>query len=307
MKSKKIVTNILIGLVFVIGLGIFAYPTISSQWNKLHSSQAIASYQDTVSSLSEEDYSSMWQKAEEYNSTITQNTFNNDVFSDTDFDIEETEYWDVLNVSGTGIMGYISIPEINEKIPIYHGTSEGVLQIAAGHMYGTKLPIGGSGNHSVIAAHRGLPSATLFTKIDELQTGDKFYIHILDEVLAYQVDQISDMIEKDDYSTLESLMSLVDGEDYVTLFTCTPYGINSHRLLVRGTRVAYHGEDDEKIADETMLESVQNYYMLYVLLIILILLIIFLITWLVRRNKRMKQEGEKTHETNKDKDIKTDI
>lgn len=306
VKKKKILGNILLGLVFVVGLGIFAYPTISSQWNKLHASQAIASYQDTVDTLSEEDYSEIWNQAEQYNSTITKNTFNNDIFSDSDFNIEETDYWDVLNISGTGIMGYISIPEINEKIPIYHGTSEGVLQIAAGHMYGTKLPIGGSGNHSVIAAHRGLPSATLFTKLDELKTGDKFYIHILDEVLAYQVDQISDMIEKDDYSTLESLMSLVDGEDYVTLFTCTPYGINSHRYLVRGTRVAYHGEDDEKIAEETMLESVQNYYMLYVLLIILILLIIFLITWLIRNNKKKKQEGVKTHEK-QNKDIKTDI
>lgn len=304
MKFKKIVSNVLIGLIFVIGLGIFAYPTISSQWNKFHGSRAIATYDETIDQLSEEDNSALWAAAEQYNSTISENTFNNAVFSDEDFDIEETDYWNVLNVSGTGIMGYISIPEIDEKIPIYHGTSEGVLQIAAGHMYGTKLPIGGSSNHSVIAGHTGLPSATLFTHIDELKTGDKFYIHILGEVLAYQVDNIHDMVEKDDYQTLTEAMSIVEGEDYVTLFTCTPYGINSHRLLVRGTRVAYHGEDDEKIAEETMLESIENYYMLYVLAILLILVILFILVKVIKHMKKKKRKGE-THEENQN--IKMDL
>ena len=175
-------------------------------------------------------------------------------------------------------MGYLSIPKINIKLAIYHGTGDDVLQTGVGHLNGTKLPIGGESNHAVLAAHRGLPSARLFTDIDQMEAGDKFYIHVLDEVLAYQVDQILPMVDKDDHETLQDALKIEDGKDQVTLFTCTPYGVNSHRLLVRGTRVPYNGEEEVtgSVAD-TMLHAIQNYYMLYLLLGIAITVLIIVI------------------------------
>ena len=293
-KLKKVLPNILIGLVFVVGLGIFTYPTISNQWNRYHQSQAISSYEKQVESTSEEDFSEAWSEAEAYNASIVENTFQTDAFDEEEKNLRGSDYWNVLNLSDTGIMGYISIPEINQKLPIYHGTSDGVLQIAAGHLSGTKLPIGGSGNHSVIAAHRGLPSAKLFSDLDSLKIGDKFYIHVLDQTLAYEVDQILPMVEKDDVETLSNALQNVEGEDYVTLFTCTPYGINSHRLLVRGTRCEYHGEDEAKVSEETMLESIQEYYMLYALLVIAVIVLIFTIIkvkkWKKKKAKEVKHE-----------------
>ncbi len=293
-KFKKVLPNILIGLVFVVGLGIFTYPTISDQWNRYHQSQAIASYEKQVESTSEEDFSKAWSEAEAYNASIVENTFSTDAFDEEEKNLRGTDYWNVLNLSDTGLMGYISIPEINQKLPIYHGTSDGVLQIAAGHLSGTKLPIGGSGTHSVIAAHRGLPSAKLFSDLDELKIGDEFYIHVLDQTLAYEVDQILPMIEKDDVETLSNALQNVEGEDYVTLFTCTPYGINSHRLLVRGTRCEYHGEDEVKVSEETMLESIQEYYMLYALLVIAVIVLIYVLVkvkkWKKQKAKEVKHE-----------------
>lgn len=282
---RRLLTVILI-LVFVAGAGIFTYPTISEQWNRLHQSRAIASYVETVENTSEEDYEAAWAAAEAYNATIETNTFQHDAFSQEEENLEGTEYWSVLNLGGNGIMGYISIPEINQRIPIYHGTSDAVLQVGTGHIYGTNLPIGGEGNHSVIAGHRGLPSARLFTDIDQLEVGDKFYIHILDEVLAYEVDQISDMVDKDDTETLTGLMQQVEGEDYVTLFTCTPYGVNSHRLLVRGHQVPYHGEDAGAVED-SMLQSLRNYWMLYILLAAAVTLLTVIVIRLIR-NRRMR-------------------
>ena len=242
-KWQQKLPGILLGLVFLVGLGIFAYPTVADQWNKYHQSRAIASYEETVADLDEVDYQKLWEMAEEYNSQIGDNTFDGDAFSQEEQNMRGSKYWSVLNPGDNGIMGYISIPKIEQRLPIYHGTSEAVLQIGAGHMSGTSLPVGGEGKHSVLAAHRGLPSAKLFTDIDQLVEGDKFYVHVLDKVLAYEVDQILPMVEKDDTDTLTEAMKNVEGEDYVTLFTCTPYGVNSHRLLVRGHSVPYNGED----------------------------------------------------------------
>ncbi len=284
-KFKKILPNLLLGAIFLIGFMIFAYPTVSDQWNKYHQSMAIASYDRAVEDMSEEDYSSYWEAAEQFNSTIAENTFTGDAFSNNLKDIEDTEYYKILNVGGSGIMGYISIPKIKQKLPIYHGTVDTVLQIGVGHLAGTKLPIGGSGNHSVLAAHRGLPSAKLFSDLDKMKKGDKFYIHILDQVFAYEVSSIDPMVDKEDTTTLEGLLQIQEGEDLVTLFTCTPYGVNSHRLLVHGSRCEYHGEDDEKVADETMLESIQEYYMLYGLLAAAILLLLFFIYRTIKRRK----------------------
>ena len=293
-KKKGKLGSILFGLLFLVGFGILAYPTISNQWNTYRQSLLISDYESKMESMTEQDFSEEWQKAEDFNATITQNNLYADVFGEDSGDVEDTEYWNVLNVSGDGIMGYLSIPKINIKLAIYHGTSDDVLQTGVGHMNGTKLPIGGESTHSVLAAHRGLPSAKLFTDIDQLEVGDKFYIHVLNEVLAYQVDQILPMVDRDDQETLQEALQVEEGKDQVTLFTCTPYGVNSHRLLVRGTRVAYNGEEDassETVAD-TMLDSIKNYYMLYLILGIAITILIILIMRHISKKKQRKSEAD---------------
>ena len=264
---RRKLSGILFGLLFLTGFGILCYPTISDQWNKYRQNQLITTYEEAVAVLNEEDYSREWEAARAFDGQLEQNNLYGDVFGEESGSLENTEYWDVLNISGDGVMGYLSIPKINLKLSIYHGTAEDVLQTGVGHLNGTKLPIGGESTHSVLAAHRGLPSARLFTDVDQLERGDRFYIHILDEILAYEVDQILPMVDKDDMETLGEALQITEGADYVTLFTCTPYGVNSHRLLVRGTRVPYEGE--EEIAStpvDTMLRAVQNYYMLYLIL-----------------------------------------
>lgn len=294
-KWKQKLSGILLGLVFLVGLGIFVYPTAADQWNKYHQSKAIASYEEAVAEMDEVDDQALMKAAEAYNSRMGSNTFDGDAFSQEEQNMRGTEYWTLLNPGDNGIMGYISIPKIEQRLPIYHGTSEAVLQVGAGHMSGTGLPIGGEGNHSVIAAHRGLPSAKLFTDIDQLVEGDKFYVHVLDQVLAYEVDQILPMIEKDDSNALMEAMQNVEGEDYVTLFTCTPYGVNSHRLLVRGHRVPYNGEDDEAaIANESMLQTVKDYYMLYAILAVAAAILIAVPVKIIRDRKsaRGSKEGK---------------
>ena len=288
---KKIL-NVVFALMFVAGFLLLTYPTISDQWNTYRQSRLISSYEETVSTMEHEDFSEEWEKARAFNDTLTENNIYGDVFAGEDEDLEDTEYWSVLNAAGDGVMGYISIPKINVKLSIYHGTSDDILQTGVGHLDGTKLPIGGESNHCVLAAHRGLPSARLFTDIDQLEKGDRFYIHVLDEVLAYEVDQIYDMVDKDDMETLESAMSIVDGEDHVTLFTCTPYGVNTHRLLVRGVRVPYEGEEDVAATPtETMVRAVQDYYMLYLVLGLSVTLLVILILRCLIRPKRRKRGG----------------
>ena len=256
---KRIVTNILFGLIFLIGFGILIYPTVSNMWNNYRQSHLITSYEQVVSEMKEEDFTAEWERAESFNEKHTKNNIYADVFGAEDVDLRNTEYWKVLNVGGDGVMGYLTIPKIDVKLAIYHGTEESVLQTGIGHLNGSKLPIGGESNHAVLAAHRGLPSAKLFTDIDQLKRGDMFYIYVLDQVLAYQVDQITDMVDKDDSKALEAALSITEGEDHVTLFTCTPYGVNSHRLLVRGTRVPYEGEEQvEAEVPESMLKSLQE-------------------------------------------------
>ncbi len=280
-------SGIFFGLLFLTGLGILCYPTISDQWNTYRQSQLITTYEEAVSVLEPEDYSREWEAARAFDAQLVQNNLYGDVFGEGEGELEDTEYWKVLNISGDGVMGYLSIPKINLKLSVYHGTGEEVLQTGAGHLNGTKLPIGGESTHSVLAAHRGLPSARLFTDIDQLYKGDRIYIHILDETLAYEVDQILPMVDKDDIAALEEALQIEEGKDYLTLFTCTPYGVNSHRLLVRGSRVPYEGE--EEIAStpvETMLEAVQNYYMLYLILGLSVTMLIILILKFLLRPRR---------------------
>lgn len=298
---KQRIPELLLILAFLFGLGIFLYPTISDQWNRLRESQLITKYSDTVKTMNTNDFDSVWAEAQAYNDTITSNSFVGDVFENAEEDTGNSAYWSALNVNGDGIMGYISIPKINQEIPIYHGASDETLQKGVGHLEGTKLPIGGYGCHSVLSAHRGLPSAKLFTDLDQLQAGDKFYLHILDKVLAYEIDQILPMVDKNDLDTLNAAMQNVEGEDYVTLLTCTPYGVNTHRLLVRGHRVEYVGEDEPETTTTpaTMLKAVQNYYMLYIILALAILVLIVLVIKLIqrlRKNKRSKDSADPKEE-----------
>ena len=285
---KKKIPGIIFGLMFLIGFGILVYPTVADQWNTYRQSRLISSYERTISDMEPEDFTAEWEKAQAFNDTLTQNSIYGDVFGEEEQELEDTDYWQVLNVGGDGVMGYLSIPKINIRLSIYHGTSDEILQTGVGHLNGTKLPIGGESTHSVLAAHRGLPSARLFTDIDQLEKGDMFYIHVLDETLAYQVDQILDMVDKDDHETLEKALQIEEGKDQVTLFTCTPYGVNSHRLLVRGTRVPYTGEEDAASTPvDTMLEAVQNYYMIYLILgLSITLLVIFLLRFLMKPGKK---------------------
>lgn len=261
----------LIFILFIIGAGVLAYPTISNEWNNYVQSRLIDNYEHSITEMTEEDYSTQWAAARAFNEGIVENAIGTDAFktgaegnavTPTD-EFKASEYYSVLNLNGDGIMAYLSIPKINLKLPIMHGTFDEYIQKALGHLNGTALPIGGSGTHSVIVGHRGLPNAELFTNIDQLEAGDKFYIHVLDETLAYEVDEIYPMIEAEDIDTLSELMKVEPGKDYVTLFTCTPYGVNTHRLLVRGTRVEYLGEDAVPTGAEAVVETVKDYYLIF--------------------------------------------
>lgn len=285
---KRKIANILFGLLFLVGFAILAYPTISDQWNTYRQSRLISGYEEAMETLTPEDFTREWEAARSFNDTLVQNNLYGDVFGESDTDLKDTDYWKILNIGDDGVMGYLSIPKINIKLAIYHGTGDDILQTGVGHLNGTKLPIGGESTHSVLAAHRGLPSAKLFTDIDQLKRGDMFYIHVLDETLAYEVDQTLPMVDKDDSETLEEALRIEEGQDYVTLFTCTPYGVNSHRLLVRGTRVPYTGEEEiESSTAQSMLKAVQNYYMLYLILgLSVTLLVILLMKFLFKPGKK---------------------
>lgn len=223
---KKHLVTILLALVFFAGLSILLYPTISEYVNSLHQSRAIASYTMAVADYTEENFREEFAAADDYNSVLRKTPM---AFYDATL---IAGYEDALNVNQTGIMGYINIAKINVKLPIYHTTDGGVLQIGVGHLQGSSLPVGGAGTHCVLSGHRGLPSAKLFSDLDKLKIGDTFVITVLNRCLTYQVDQIKVVLP-----TEVGDLQIVDGEDYCTLETCTPYGINSHRLLIRGTRV----------------------------------------------------------------------
>lgn len=299
MKQK--VVKFFVILLFLAGFGLLAYPTISNEWNTYVQSTLINDYEQCLSEMTEEDYSVEWEKARAFNETITDNQIGSDAFGvnadgDAITPTEEflnSEYYSVLNVNGDGIMGYLSIPKINLKLSIMHGTFDEYIQTALGHMNGTALPIGGGSTHSVIVGHRGLPSAELFTHIDQLEEGDKFYIHVLDETLAYQVDMIYDMIPAEDIESLSNAMQVYPGEDHVTLFTCTPYGVNTHRLLVRGTRVEYLGEDEPPKGADAVVEKVKNYYVIIGIVGLVIAIILIMIIRQIFKGKRAKSEGRK--------------
>lgn len=225
--KKKNVSNVILILVFLVGLSLLLYPTISDYWNTYHQTRAITDYAQNVAGLDDEQYDEFRRKAEEFNRELLERS--NDFYLSSK---QREQYEELLNVSGNGVMGFVEIPSIDCSLPVYHGTKDSVLQIAVGHLEWSSLPVGGSDTHSVISGHRGLPSAKLFTDLDKIVVGDIFMLNVLDDVLTYEVDQIL-IVEPDE---LDALV-IEEGQDYCTLMTCTPYGINSHRLLVRGHRV----------------------------------------------------------------------
>ena len=226
-KNKNRITTVLLALVFLAGLSLLLYPTVSDYWNSFHASRAVAAYAQEVADLNGAEYDALLEAARDYNARVPERS---NTFALTE--AERAEYQSLLNMDGTGIMGYIEIPNIKLSLPIYHGPEESVLQIAVGHLDWSALPVGGEGTHCVLSGHRGLPSAKLFTNLDQLREGDTFTLRVLDEVLCYEVDQIRIVEPQDTAALLPE-----PGQDLCTLVTCTPYGVNTHRLLVRGHRI----------------------------------------------------------------------
>lgn len=265
MSKKKITLIIMLVLLFI-GLCVLLYPSISSYWNSKTQSRAVSNYEDFIKSMMPEDYDAFFEEAEAYNASLREVQFPLKNYNQVE------GYFDVMNLNGEGMMGYVTIDSIGVEIPIYHGTSDKVLAFAAGHMQGTSIPIGGESTHSVLSAHRGLPNARLFTDLPKVQVGDSFTVTILDRVMIYQVDQILTVLPE---NTTE--INVVEGQDYCTLITCTPYGINSHRLLVRGTRVEtlstkqrYVGDEAYRI-DELVVTPIVALPIIFILLIIVAL------------------------------------
>ena len=278
--------TLLIVVVFVAGLSFLLYPTVSNLWNQAHQSRAIATYTEQVEKLDDSQNKEMLKAARKYNKSLLKKSDHWKLSKK-----DKKKYESLLDVSGTGIMGYIEVPKIDCSLPIYHGTDEGALQIAIGHLEGSSLPIGGESTHAVISAHRGLPSASLFTDLDQMKIGDHFLIHVLDNTLCYEVDQIL-VVEPEDTDAL----AVEEGEDLVTLLTCTPYGVNTQRLLVRGHRVDYVA--DEVAAEQTPLSgiSLHTNYLLWVIVGILITGVFILILFIREKRFRKKAAREKEAE-----------
>lgn len=275
MKKKNSLTTILLVLMLIAGLSLLLYPSISDYWNSFHSTQAISSYNDVVAEMDENKYDEIYNQAIQYNASLTKR-INSYLLTDE----QKEQYQALLNISGLGIMGYIEIPSIEVSIPIYHGTEESVLQVAVGHLEWSSLPVGGESTHCVLSGHRGLPSAKLFTNLDKLVEGDVFMLRVLDEILMYEVDQIL-IVEPNDTDALR----IVENEDYCTLVTCTPYGINSHRLLVRGHRI----DNIEEKQIHITADAVQIEPLLVAPVVAIPFLLIFLILLLIPKKSKRKR------------------
>ena len=266
MKNNR--STILLILILLIGLSLMLYPSFADWWNSFHSSRAIASYEEQVANIDDAQYEELWDAAQDYNQSLLHRP-NDFLLSDEQQEI----YKSLLDFGGNGIMGYIEIPMIDVMLPIYHGTKESVLQIAVGHLDWTSLPVGGAGSHCVLSGHRGLPSARLFTDLDKLKVGDVFMLHVLNEILTYEIDQIL-IVEPQDTDPL----LIEPGKDLCTMITCTPYGINSHRMLVRGHRI--ESQEEAKViritADALRIEPlmVAPFVAVPILLVLLIILLL---------------------------------
>ena len=274
---KKLSTVLLIAT-FVAGLSLLLYPTVSNYWNTLHASRAVATYVDAVQNMGEDKRREMLQKAIDYNKSLTSDNQRLTISS-----ARRQEYESILDVDGNGMIGYIEIPNVNITLPVYHGTNDDVLQIAVGHLDWSSLPVGGTSTHCVLSGHRGLPSAKLFTNLDQVKEGDTFVIRVLDEVLTYEVDQIR-IVEP---AAVDDLM-IENGKDYCTLVTCTPYGVNSHRLLVRGHRV-----ENESESIRVTSEAIQIEPLIVAPAIAIPTLIIIFVLLIASSNKKKKKQKPK--------------
>ena len=275
-RGNSMTTLFLILMLFA-GLSLLLYPTVSNYWNSLHQSRAIAAYVEQVAQTDNETFDQLRGQARAYNRTLVGKAYRYDMTRQ-----EREEYLELLNVSENGIIGYIEIPDIHCELPIYHGTDANALQVGVGHIEGSSLPVGGESTHCAISGHRGLPSAKLFSDLDKLTVGDRFILRVLDDTLTYEVDQIHTVLpgEMDE-------LEIVEGEDYCTLVTCTPYGVNTHRLLVRGHRVenSTDKEPARVTADETRTEPLGKISILLPVLVFAILLMLLLIFLLSKRKK----------------------
>lgn len=269
---KKHFSTIILILIFFVGLSVLLYPTVSNWWNSRVQTKAILDYEEAIATMSEKDYDNEFASADAYNAGLR--SLANPL---TGYD-KLSGYEDILNINGDGVIGYITIERINVELPIYHGTSEEILNVAAGHLRGTSFPVGGEGTHAVLSAHRGLPSAKLFSNLDQLQEGDTFTIKVLNRLLTYEVDQIRIVLpeEVDD-------LTITDGMDYCTLLTCTPYGINTHRLLVRGHRV----ENAKSAGTNVTIDALQiEPFLIAPMIAIPILLILFVVLLVKGRHRK---------------------
>lgn len=284
-KNKKKYIGMI--LLFLVGLSILLYPTISNLWNTYRNNLLISDYSSMVSSETDsEQLDNMWKAAEEYNKQIKQESVP-DAFSIRDGQTDPT-YESLLNLNGDGMMGYVEVPVIGQNIPIYHYTTEESLQKGAGHLFGSSLPVGGEGTHCIISAHRGLPSAKLFTDLNLVKEGDVFYLHVLDKVLAYEADLIQTVLPEETES-----LAITDGEDYVTLITCTPYAVNTHRILVRGHRIPYE-EAKEIESTETKASGFANPSKAMLLLCVVIGIVIAVV--IVKAANRMGDRRKKNRQ-----------
>lgn len=272
---KRKFTNFILILIFLIGLSVVLYPSISNYWNSKTQSKAIVNYDERISQMDESQFTKYFEEAEEYNKKL----------AELNYPLSEYRklggYEDLLNVMNNGMIGYIYIEKIKVELPIYHGTSDEVLDVAAGHIEGSSLPIGGKSTHAALSSHRGLPSAKLFTNLDQLQEGDKFVVTVLNRKCTYQVDQIRIVEPKD-----TSYLAIEEGEDYCTLITCTPYGINSHRMLVRGHRV----ENDVNNAKFITADALKLDAFVVAPIIALPMLLILIICLFVKYRKKGKKK-----------------
>ena len=280
---RKHLSTIVLLFILFIGLSLLLYPTASDYWNSFHQTRAIATYAENVANLDNNQYDQLWEDARAYNQALP--------FRSNPYYLSEeqkAQYESLLDVSGLGVMGYIEIPEIDVSLPIYHGTEESVLQVAVGHLDWTSLPVGGESTHCVLSGHRGLPSAKLFTNLDKLQAGDIFMLRVLDEVLTYEVDQIL-IVEPQETGALR----IEEGKDYCTLVTCTPYGINTHRLLVRGHRI---DNIEEAKTVRVTADAIQIEPLLVARVVAIPILLLLMILLLLPRQPRMKHGGDAVEE-----------
>lgn len=283
MKKTRILLDIIRIFVFLVALSVLLYPTVSNYLYEKNSSRAISLYDEAAAKLSRERRQALLEEARAYNARLVGNTsVEGDTF-ETSKEETSAEYSQLLNMDSSGMMGSVIIPEIDEELPIYHTTSEAVLQKGVGHFPSSSLPVGGDSTHAVLTGHRGLPSKKLFTDLDKIVEGDVFYIRILEETLAYQVDQILTVLPQETQA-----LQIEEGKDYVTLVTCTPYAVNTHRLLIRGHRIPY--EDAEKIDPPQIDTGLKIPYEIQVLLTGLGVLVLIIIIWKISGKVRKKKK-----------------